>query len=96
MDQEYLSTGEFTRWATSFESRMREGFDRNSKEIANVSRGIHKRLDLVDNTVEEHGQDIAVLKDRDSRTTKTAVSWSTGISGVVALCGLLWEYFTKR
>lgn len=98
-NEDYIRAGEFTRAISSLERQMAAGFDRNSREIANVSRGLHKRLDLVDDKTSEHGEEIAVLKAKateidgiDSRVTavekgnrNSAGTWGGSIAAVVMI-----------
>ena len=54
---------------------------------------LNARLDKLNGTVDEHGQDIAVLKDRG---TRGAAVWGGGIGGVVVGITEAIRYFLGR
>jgi hypothetical protein len=88
-EDNHVTAGEFTRAFESIERQMTAGFERTSREIGNVSRGLHKRLDLVDKETREQGEDIAGLKVRvataEKGNRKSASGWGGAIAGAVML-----------
>lgn len=95
-EQEHVTAGEFTRSIESIERQLTAGFERTSREIANVSRGLHKRLDMVDDTQGTQGERIAALEERTRSAARSAGIRGASWGSIVAAAGALIQYLTGR
>mgnify|MGYP001592519825 CR=1 FL=1 len=83
--RESVTVGEFSRWTNSFEHRIDAHFEH-----------VNEKLDKANGRLVGHGERIAILEDRQTRSGRRAGLGGAGVAGAfVAVVELVKSYFGK-